>query len=111
MATATMSEVAQARKPGRRGVNLLPYLLIAPAVLFLALFFLVPLVQTIILSLTPGGEFNKVFTDTFQRIVLRGEPIRATLDNEATAMRDIIASTKAPCWAPDTPSDGPCPVK
>jgi len=58
-----------------------------------------------------GGEFNKVFTDTFQRIVLRGEPIRATLDNEATAMRDIIASTKAPCWAPDKPSDGPCPVK
>jgi multiple sugar transport system substrate-binding protein len=58
-----------------------------------------------------GGQFNKVFTDTFQRIVLRGEPVRATLDAEAGVMRDIINSTKAPCWAPDKPSDGPCPVK
>jgi multiple sugar transport system substrate-binding protein len=58
-----------------------------------------------------GGEFNKVFTDSFQRIVLRGEPIRATLDAEATAMRDIMTATKAPCWAPDKPSDGACPVK
>ncbi len=41
-----------------------------------------------------GGEFNKVFTDTFQRIVLRGEPVRATLDAQATAIREIIASTK-----------------
>jgi multiple sugar transport system permease protein len=58
MATATMSEVAQAQKPGRRGAHLLPYLLVAPSILFLALFFLVPLVQTIILSLTPGGEWS-----------------------------------------------------
>jgi multiple sugar transport system substrate-binding protein len=58
-----------------------------------------------------GGEFNKVFTDSFQRIVLRGEPVRATLDSEAAAMRDIINATKAPCWAPDKPSEGPCPVK
>ncbi|SED92229.1 carbohydrate ABC transporter substrate-binding protein, CUT1 family [Rhizobiales bacterium GAS191] len=57
-----------------------------------------------------GGEFNKVFTDSFQRIVLRGEPVRATLDAEAAVMRDIIAATKAPCWAPDKPSNGPCPV-
>ncbi len=58
-----------------------------------------------------GGEFNKVFIDSFQRIVLRGEPVRATLDAEAQAMRDIITATKAPCWAPDKPSEGPCPVK
>jgi multiple sugar transport system substrate-binding protein len=58
-----------------------------------------------------GGEFNKVFTDTFQRIVLRGEPVRATLDAQAAVMRDIINATKAPCWAPDKPSEGPCPVK
>jgi multiple sugar transport system substrate-binding protein len=57
-----------------------------------------------------GGEFNKAFTDSFQRIVLRGEPVRATLDAQATAIREIIASTKAPCWAPDKPSEGPCPV-
>jgi multiple sugar transport system substrate-binding protein len=57
-----------------------------------------------------GGEFNKAFTDSFQRIVLRGEPVRATLDAEAMAIRDIVTSTKAPCWAPDKPSEGPCPV-
>lgn len=58
-----------------------------------------------------GGEFNKVFTDTFQRIVLRGEPVRATLDAQAEVMRAIVNAAKAPCWAPDKPSDGPCPVK
>jgi multiple sugar transport system substrate-binding protein len=58
-----------------------------------------------------GGEFNKVFTDTFQRIVLRGEPIRATLDAQAEMMRSIVNVAKAPCWTPDKPSDGPCPVK
>jgi multiple sugar transport system substrate-binding protein len=26
-------------------------------------------------------------------------------------MRGLINTTKAPCWAPDKPSDGPCPVK
>jgi multiple sugar transport system substrate-binding protein len=58
-----------------------------------------------------SNEFNKVFTDTFQRIVLRGEPVRATLDAEAAVMRDIMVTTKAPCWAPDQPSNGPCAVK
>jgi len=57
-----------------------------------------------------GGEFNKVFVDTFQRIVLRNEPIRATLDAQAEVMRGLIAATKAPCWAPDVASAGPCPV-
>ena len=57
-----------------------------------------------------GGEFNKVFADTFQRIVLRNEPVRATLDAQAEVMRGLIAATKAPCWAPDKPSTGPCPV-
>ena len=37
-----------------------------------------------------GGEFNKVFFDTFQRIVLRNEPVRATLDAQAEVMRGII---------------------
>ena len=58
-----------------------------------------------------GGEFNKVFLDTFQRVVLRNEPIRAMLDAQAEVMKGLIATTKAPCWAPDKPSDGPCPVK
>ena len=58
-----------------------------------------------------GGEFNKVYFDTFQRIVLRGENAKAVLDAEAATMRAIMTETKAPCWAPDKPSEGPCPVK
>jgi len=58
-----------------------------------------------------GGEFNKVYLDTFQRIVLRGEPIRAVLDSEATTRETILAATGAPCWAPDPAGPGPCPVK
>jgi multiple sugar transport system substrate-binding protein len=58
-----------------------------------------------------GGEFNKVYFDTFQRIVLRNEPVRAVLDAQAETLKAIIAETKAPCWAPDKASAGPCPVK
>lgn len=58
-----------------------------------------------------GGEFNKVYFDTFQRIVLRNEPIRATLDAQAEVLRGIMNAAKAPCWAPDKASDGACPVK
>ncbi|MBI1775799.1 MAG: extracellular solute-binding protein [Proteobacteria bacterium] len=58
-----------------------------------------------------GGEFNKVYFDTFQRIVLRGEPIRATLDAQAEVLRGLMTATAAPCWAPDKPSQGACPVK
>jgi multiple sugar transport system substrate-binding protein len=58
-----------------------------------------------------GGEFNKVYFDTFQRIVLRGENVKTVLDAEAATMRTIMNDTKAPCWAPDKPSEGPCPVK
>ena len=38
--------------------DVLPYLLIAPAILFLTLLFLVPLVQTITLSFTTGGAWS-----------------------------------------------------
>jgi multiple sugar transport system substrate-binding protein len=58
-----------------------------------------------------GGEFNKVYLDTFQRIVLRGEPIRAVLDSEAKTLETIMTATGAPCWAPDPAGPGPCPVK
>ena len=58
-----------------------------------------------------GGEFNKVYVDTFQRIVLRGEAVRATLDAQADVLRGIMDATKAPCWAPDKASSGACPVK
>jgi multiple sugar transport system substrate-binding protein len=57
-----------------------------------------------------GGEFNKVYVDTFQAIVLRNAPIRATLEAQATTLQAIMNETKAPCWAPDKVSDGPCKV-
>jgi multiple sugar transport system substrate-binding protein len=56
------------------------------------------------------GEFNKIYMDSFQRIVLRGEPVRGVLDNEAQLLRSIITATGAPCWAPDPASSGACPV-
>ncbi len=57
-----------------------------------------------------GGQFNQVYVDTFERIVLGGQPIRAALDAQAAELRRIMAEAGAPCWAPDAASDGPCPV-
>ena len=56
-------------------------------------------------------DFNQVFLDSFQRIVLKNEDIKAVLDSEATTLQGIMDDTKAACWAPDPPSDGPCKVK
>ena len=58
-----------------------------------------------------SGEFDKVFLDTFQRVVLRGEKPRAVLDREGEVLARIMTDTAAPCWRPDPPSQGACPVK
>lgn len=57
------------------------------------------------------GKFNQVYIDTFERIVLAGQDIADVLDEQAEALRAIMEESKAPCWAPDAPSDGPCPVE
>jgi len=57
-----------------------------------------------------GGEFDKVYMDTFQLIVLRGQKPRAVLDREAETLRRIMTETAAPCWTPDPASTGACPV-
>lgn len=57
-----------------------------------------------------GGQFNQVYVDTFQRIALAGQDIRTVLDDQADTLRSIMDEAGAPCWAPDPPSDGPCPV-
>ena len=57
-----------------------------------------------------GGEFDKVYLDTFQRIVLRGQPVRAVLDQQAETLRKLMMDAKAPCWAPDAASTDACPV-
>ncbi len=57
-----------------------------------------------------GGQFNQIYADTFERIVLARQPIRAVLDDQAEALRRLMVEAGAPCWAPDEPSEGPCPV-
>lgn len=58
-----------------------------------------------------GGDFNRVFVDTFERIVLAGQPIEQVLDDQKGALQRIMEETGAPCWAPDAPSEGACPVE
>ncbi|CAN5708235.1 hypothetical protein BH23PSE1_BH23PSE1_19150 [soil metagenome] len=57
-----------------------------------------------------GGQFNQVYIDTFERIILAGQDIEAVLDEQAEALRRIMDEAGAPCWAPDAPSKGTCPV-
>jgi multiple sugar transport system substrate-binding protein len=58
-----------------------------------------------------GGDFNQVYLDSFQRIVLKNEDIQTVLEAQAKTLQGIMDDTKAGCWAPDPPSDGPCKVK
>ena len=59
-----------------------------------------------------NGEFNKVFIDTFQRIIIRNENIRLVLNEQAKTLREVIHAANASCWAPDESSGTqPCPVQ
>ena len=58
-----------------------------------------------------GGQFNQVYIDTFERIVLAGQDVRQVLDQQAETLRALMTETGAPCWLPDAPSEGPCPVE
>jgi multiple sugar transport system substrate-binding protein len=58
-----------------------------------------------------GGKFNQVYVDAFERIVLARQPIKVVLDSQADALRKIMVEANAPCWEPDVPSKGACPVK
>jgi multiple sugar transport system substrate-binding protein len=58
-----------------------------------------------------GGMFDKVFMDTFQLVVLRGQKPRAVLDREAETLNHLMTETGAPCWQPDPPSTGACQVQ
>ncbi len=58
-----------------------------------------------------SGEFDRIFTDTYQRIVLRGQDIHRVLQLEGKQMQHVLDEAKAPCWAPDRPSQGTCQVK
>jgi len=58
-----------------------------------------------------GNEFNKVFIDTFTRIVINNEDVQPVLNDQAAKLQAVIDQAGASCWAPDPPSDGPCKVK
>ncbi|MHA6326113.1 ABC transporter substrate-binding protein [Roseivivax sp. CAU 1753] len=58
-----------------------------------------------------GGDFNRIYVDTFERIVLAGQPIEAVLEDQKKRLEAIMNETGAPCWAPDAPSEGACPVE
>jgi multiple sugar transport system substrate-binding protein len=61
---------------------------------------------------TESGNFSRVYTDTFVRIVVRGENIQKVLNEQAVQLQAIMDKTGAPCWAPDPPSRGrPCRVR
>jgi multiple sugar transport system substrate-binding protein len=57
------------------------------------------------------ADFDKVFMNAFQLIVLRGQKPRAVLDREAETLQQLMTETGAPCWQPDPPSTGPCQVQ
>ncbi|MDQ3164519.1 MAG: ABC transporter substrate-binding protein [Actinomycetota bacterium] len=59
-----------------------------------------------------GANFNKIYRDTFTRIVRNGENIRTVLKEQGDLLQAIFDKTGAPCWAPDPPSGkAPCRVK
>lgn len=69
------------------------------------------------LALAPVGlgsysdEFDRIFADTFQRIVLHGQDIHQVLQLEGRQMQHVLDAAKAACWSPDPPSQGTCQVK
>jgi multiple sugar transport system substrate-binding protein len=58
-----------------------------------------------------AAEFDKVFMDTFHRIVLRGHNPRSVLDQEAEVLRRLMGEVGAPCWEPDVPGVAACHVQ
>src|SRR5215831_7575990 len=57
------------------------------------------------------AEFDRVFLETFQLIVLRGQKPRPVLDREAEILKRLMSETRTPCWQPDPPSTGACQVQ
>lgn len=58
-----------------------------------------------------SGEFNKVFIDTFQRIVVRNEDMKAVLADQGRILDGLMKEGNVPCWSPDASSGtAACPV-
>lgn len=57
-----------------------------------------------------GGTFNEVFRAAFERVAIDGEDAGTAIPTEVDRLTGVMEAAGAPCWAPDPPSDGPCPV-
>ena len=57
-----------------------------------------------------NGQFNQVYNDSFEQIILAGQDIHTVLGEQAGILRNLMQESGARCWAPDAPSEGPCPV-
>ncbi|MDQ2784925.1 MAG: ABC transporter substrate-binding protein, partial [Chloroflexota bacterium] len=58
-----------------------------------------------------NGDYSKVYTDSFTRIVVKNEAVQTVLEDEAKIMQGIFNDTKVPCWAPDPMGTGVCTLK
>jgi multiple sugar transport system substrate-binding protein len=57
-----------------------------------------------------GGTFSEIYRAAFERVAVDGEDVGTAIPAEADRLSGVMESTGAPCWSPDPPSDGPCPV-
>ncbi len=57
-----------------------------------------------------GEAYNQVFRDAFQQIILDGGDPTEVLQGLLPNLQEIFSASGAACWAPDPPSDGPCPA-
>ena len=57
-----------------------------------------------------GGNFNTIYRDTFNAIVLNAENPEKVLAEQGAKLQAIFDKTNAPCWAPDPRGSGPCRV-
>jgi multiple sugar transport system substrate-binding protein len=58
-----------------------------------------------------GGDFNKVYRDTFTEIVLNKGDIAKTLATQKANLQTVMNDAKAPCWAPDpVRANEPCKI-
>lgn len=58
-----------------------------------------------------SGEFSSLYREAFERIVLANQDIKTVLNDIKPRLQAVMDASGAPCWAPDAPSDGPCPVE
>ena len=57
-----------------------------------------------------AGAYAKVFTDTFNRMVMNKEDPMTVLKDEGGQLQTLLNAAGAPCWQPDPRSSGVCQV-